>query len=220
MDDLATLILCAPFFREAALPTDTSQENAAGALWSMYDKADGGSGSSGGGTGGGRPDGPELPATGDPESEQERTFDSDTDREEETAPPADEETVAHENEEGYNEEGKAENGTNSKVKYLKGHAFEDYLTQEYGGSGSFSVAGRDFDGGAGKRWWEAKSGEYWSMLIKNPQQLAKFKSDMGHRLSIAKSNGATYELFSNSPIPEGIKQWLTQKGIPYTELLD
>lgn len=29
MDDLATLILCAPFFREAALPTDTSQENAA-----------------------------------------------------------------------------------------------------------------------------------------------------------------------------------------------
>ena len=83
----------------------SSQENAASALWSMYDKADGGSGS-GGGTGGGRPDGPEVPPTGDPESEQKRTFDSDAGREEETAPPADEETVAHENEEGYNEEGK------------------------------------------------------------------------------------------------------------------
>ena len=99
----------------------SSQENAASALWSMYDKADDGSGS--GGTGGkargpedekgsGNGDhsrdekGPEVPPTGDPESEQERTFDSDAGREEETAPPADEETVAHENEEGYNEEGK------------------------------------------------------------------------------------------------------------------
>lgn len=98
----------------------SSQENAASALWSMYDKADGGSGS--GGTGGkargpedekgsGNGDhsrdekGPEVPPTGDPDSEQERTFDSDADREEETAPPANEETVAHENEEGYNEEG-------------------------------------------------------------------------------------------------------------------
>lgn len=79
----------------------SSQENAASALWSMYDKADGGNGIGGSG----RTDGPEVPPTGDPESEQKRTFDSDADREEETAPPADEETVAHENEEGYNEEG-------------------------------------------------------------------------------------------------------------------
>ena len=71
----------------------------------MYDKADGGSGSGGGTGGSGRTDGPELPPTGDPESEQERTFDSDADREEETAPPANEETVAHEKDEGYNEEG-------------------------------------------------------------------------------------------------------------------
>lgn len=66
----------------------------------MYDRADGGSGS--GGTGGkarGPEDekgsgngnhskdekGPEVPPTGDPDSEQERTFDSDAGREEETA---------------------------------------------------------------------------------------------------------------------------------------
>ena len=30
----------------------------------------------------------------------------------------------------------------------------------------------------------------------------------------------TYEIFSNTPIPESIKQWLTKKGIAFTELLD
>ena len=29
-----------------------------------------------------------------------------------------------------------------------------------------------------------------------------------------------YEIFSNTPIPESIKQWLTKKGITFTELLD
>lgn len=70
------------------------------------------------------------------------------------------------------------------------------------------------------RWWEAKSGGYWELLENDPSKLEKFKSDMGHRLAIAKENGATYELFSNSPIPESIKIWLDKKGIPYTELLD
>ena len=82
----------------------SSQENAASALWSMYDKADGGNGIGGSG----RTDGPELPPTGDLESGNARTFDSDKGREEETAPPANEETIAHENGEGYNEEGKTD----------------------------------------------------------------------------------------------------------------
>lgn len=43
---------------------------------------------------------------------------------------------------------------------------------------------------------------------------------MGDRLNIAKKNEATYELFSNTPIPDSIKAWLTKKGIPFTELLD
>lgn len=108
----------------------------------------------------------------------------------------------------------------SGAKGLIGHDFEDYLTDVIGGSGSFSVGGRDFDGGVDNRWWEAKSGNYWKMLEENPSKLAKFKSDMGDRLRIATENGATYELFSNTPIPESIKQWLTKKGIPFTEFLD
>lgn len=49
------------------------------------------------------------------------------------------------------------------------------------------------------------------MLETNPNKLAKFKSDMGDRLRIATENGATYELFSNTPIPSSIKQWLDKK---------
>ena len=103
---------------------------------------------------------------------------------------------------------------------LIGHDFEDYLTKNIGGEGSFSVGGRDFDGGIGNRWWEAKSGQYWDMLESNSSKLEKFKFDMGARLKIATDNGASYELFSNTPIPSSIKQWLDKKGIPYTELLD
>lgn len=111
-------------------------------------------------------------------------------------------------------------GDSSSPKGLIGHDFEDYLTKNIGGDGSFSVGGRDFDGGIGNRWWEAKSGNNWNMLESNPNKLAKFKSDMGDRLKIATENGATYELFSNTPIPDSIKQWLDKKGIAYTELLD
>jgi len=113
----------------------------------------------------------------------------------------------------------AAGGTNSP-KGLIGHDFEDWLTENIGGDGSFSKGGRDFDGGSGNRWWEAKSGQYWDMLEDEPKKLLKFKSDMGHRLNIAKQNGATYELFSNTPIPQSIKDWLTKKGIPFTEILD
>ena len=89
-----------------------------------------------------------------------------------------------------------------------------------GGKGSFSKGGRDFDGGLETRWWEAKSGNYWNLIMSNPKKLELFKSSMGDRLRIAKENGATYELFSNTPIPESIKKWLDKKGIPFTELLD
>ena len=49
--------------------------------------------------------------------------------------------------------------------------------------------------------------------------LNKFKPDMGNRLDIAIRNDATYELFSNTPIPEIVKEWLKKKSIIYTELL-
>ena len=120
---------------------------------------------------------------------------------------------------GDSKKGNSKSGSTSP-KGLIGHDFEDYLTKNIGGDDSFSVGGRDFDGGIGNRWWEAKSGGYWEMLESNPNKLAKFKSDMGDRLRIATENGATYELFSNTPIPASIKQWLDKKGIAYTELLD
>jgi len=52
------------------------------------------------------------------------------------------------------------------------------------------------------------------------EKLVKFKSDMGARMKIAKEHDATYELFSNTSIPQSIKNWLTKKGIKYTEMLD
>lgn len=110
--------------------------------------------------------------------------------------------------------------SNHKVQELIGHDFEEYLTKTIGGEGSFSKGGRDFDGGVGNRWWEAKSGGYWDLIMNNPKKLELFKSSMGDRLRIAKNNGATYELITNSPIPQEIKDWLTKKGIPYTEILD
>jgi hypothetical protein len=58
------------------------------------------------------------------------------------------------------------------------------------------------------------------MLEENERELSKFKDSMGDRLRIAKTNGASYELFSNTPIPDFIKKWLEKKGIPYTELLE
>lgn len=47
----------------------------------------------------------------------------------------------------------------------------------------------------------------------------KFKQKMSEGLKIAQEHNATYELFSNTPIPENIKNWLTKKGIPFTEIL-
>ena len=88
--------------------------------------------------------------------------------------------------------------------------------QTLGGEGSFRVRGREFDGRVDNRWWEAKSGRYWEHLEKDPVMKQKFRSDMGHRLSIAKEHGATYELFSNTPIPPEIQNWLLERGIKFT----
>lgn len=83
--------------------------------------------------------------------------------------------------------------------------------------------GRDFDGAYdnGKKWFEAKSGRYWEdQIINNLKGLEKFKSDMGARLKIALDNSAEYELFSNTPIPQNVKEWLNKKGIKYYEILE
>ena len=108
------------------------------------------------------------------------------------------------------------------AKGLIGKAYENFLNKVLKGEGSFSVQGREFDGkyDLGKKWYEAKSGRYWVDHASKPEDIAKFKSDMGHRLSIATSNGAKYELYSNTLIPDNIKSWLTQKGIKFIETLN
>jgi len=103
---------------------------------------------------------------------------------------------------------------------LRGKDYEEYLTKVLGGKGSFSKGGRDFDGGSGNHWWEAKSGRYWQDHAKTEKGLLKFKSDMGARKRIADDHGASYHIYSNSPIPSNVKTWLTKKGIKYTEMLD
>lgn len=104
-------------------------------------------------------------------------------------------------------------------KGLIGTKFEDYLVEIFGGTGSFKAGPREFDGRLGNKWWEAKSGNYWKLILDNPKDMSKFKSLMPQRLQIAREQGATFELFSNTPIPESIKEWLTKKGIPFTEIL-
>lgn len=110
------------------------------------------------------------------------------------------------------------------AKGLIGIKFEDFLHKNLpNAKGSFSKVGRDFDGSYnnGKIWFEAKSGRYWEdQIINNTKGLEKFKSDMGARLRIAKDNDIAYELFSNTPIPQNVKNWLTQKGIKYYEILN
>ena len=42
---------------------------------------------------------------------------------------------------------------------------------------------------------------------------------MGDRLKIATNNGKLYILFSNTPIPDYVKEWLSKKGIEFLETL-
>ena len=106
------------------------------------------------------------------------------------------------------------------ISGLRGKDFEDWLQECHGGPGSFKMGGREFDGIIGNRWVEAKSGNYWQDHAQlGTQGWEKFKSDMGARQRIARDNGAEYEVHSNSPIPQHVKDWLDGRGITYVEYL-
>jgi len=100
-----------------------------------------------------------------------------------------------------------------------GKAFEDFLVKELGGTGSFKFGGREFDGAVGNIWYEAKSGGYWEGLLNSEQKLSRFKTTSCDCLKKAKDNGAVFEIYSNTPIPQTIKEWLTKKEIRFIEFL-
>ena len=93
-----------------------------------------------------------------------------------------------------------------------------------GGRGSFKERGantgtREFDGAVGNIWYEAKSGDYWEKVMSSKEAFESFVGKMGKKLKIAFEHGAKLELYSNSPIPQTIKEWCTKKGITFKEWL-
>jgi hypothetical protein len=114
---------------------------------------------------------------------------------------------------------RAANKARGEAIRKNGLIFEEQCQKKLGGTGSFKMGGREFDGCYQiNKWYEAKAGEYWEKLSLS-KKFEKFRSDMGHRLRIAKAHGATYELFSNTPIPQFVKEWLTEHSIKFTEWL-
>jgi len=103
---------------------------------------------------------------------------------------------------------------------LAGRSFEGWMQKALGGSGPFKMGGREFDGAMGRVWYEAKGAPYWNDMAEGSSKLEKFKSDMGSRLRIAKDNDASYQLFTNGEIPDHVKSWLDNKGIPYQQVVE
>lgn len=102
-----------------------------------------------------------------------------------------------------------------------GLAYEDHLVKKLRGVGNFSENGRDFDGayineltGRGV-WYEAKSGDFWENLLKNPNRMNKFYSTEGQKFGIANSKGIDYEIITEKAIPAPVANWLAKKGIPW-----
>jgi RHS repeat-associated protein len=113
-------------------------------------------------------------------------------------------------------------GTNrGRAAQQYGQAYEEHLVRELRGVGSFKESGREYDGayideitGRGV-WYEAKSGEFWENLMKNPKRLDKFYSTEGQKMGIAKSKGIDYAIITEKNIPAPVANWLTKKGIPW-----
>ncbi|MCR8576556.1 putative T7SS-secreted protein [Streptomyces sp. Isolate_219] len=111
------------------------------------------------------------------------------------------------------------NGGRAAQEY--GEKYEQHLVEHLGGGGGFSEMGRQFDGafihpktGRGT-WYEAKSGDFWENIIKNPNRLNKFLSTEGQKFGIASNKGIDYMVISEKGIPERITNWLDKKGIPW-----
>ena len=110
-----------------------------------------------------------------------------------------------------------------------GVAYEKFLINKLNGKagGTMYVNGpgttsRDIDVVVGNWYIEAKTGEYWNLLMSNSKKYDKFQSDMGRGLKViegASGGKGSYHIFSNSKIPDKIKKWLDKQGIKYHETL-
>ena len=103
---------------------------------------------------------------------------------------------------------------------LVGVDFERWLRAMFGGDPPFSRSGRQFDGSfPGGRWHEEQSGRFWIDNCQPGPQFDRLKSTTKQQQAIASSNRAQFELHSNSPIPQYVKDWLRSRGIPFFEHL-
>ncbi len=107
-----------------------------------------------------------------------------------------------------------------------GEEFENSVQRKFGGCGRFKAKsatnGREFDGAFGDIWYEAKyrtDGNYWKDFTPRSVAFEDFTSDMGRGLEVATYHGKKYQLFTNSPIPQFVQEWLNNRGIKYVELL-
>ena len=67
-------------------------------------------------------------------------------------------------------------------------------------------------------WYEAKAGGFWAELVKSEKALSKFRSKIIQKLRIAQDNGKIFKIYTNSAIPEFLKEWFNEKGIVFHEL--
>jgi hypothetical protein len=118
----------------------------------------------------------------------------------------------------------ATNSVGASSKGLVGAGYEEFLGTNLGGRTNVSYGGRQFEvelpgtNGMGSTLIEAKSGNYWNDVVSTPQGLAKFQHDIGSRTAIARSQGSSFVVYSNTPIPASVQAWLTSRGSPFKVL--
>ena len=57
------------------------------------------------------------------------------------------------------------------------------------------------------------------MLVQSSEKLKNFECDMRRGLEVTRDHGFSYELHSNSKIPQVVKNFLNSLGIKFTEWL-
>ncbi|MET8291571.1 RHS repeat-associated core domain-containing protein [Streptomyces sp. NPDC005132] len=114
-----------------------------------------------------------------------------------------------------------------RAQQLSGDAYEVSLMEQLGGKlgpngkPGFKSGKRDFDGrytpdGAAREiWYEAKSGEYWDRLNRDPEEMLRFKSKLGESRTIATENGVDFRVISENPIPQNLQNYFQKKGIEW-----